>query len=184
MTIRARHYPTNDFEVALDAPPTCIAADWQSKSEDIDWAPHGASEDRHNKVKFLSIVCPTVASWPSVASLLGRTFSILHSPKRVSIELRALEALLHQRVRCFNHHCWQSKPVSSLGLVPLQDFAHTLAGMPLTRPTYPATDFDGADTRSTHRPSAYVRGANCLHRSAGCPLGVYDVKEQFRIKLP
>jgi hypothetical protein len=121
MTIRARRYPTNDFEVALDALPTCIAADWQSKSEDLDWAPHGASEDRHNKVKFLSIVCPTVASWPSVASLLGRTFPTLHSPKRVSIELRALEALLHQRVRCSNHHCWQSKPVSSLGLVPLQD---------------------------------------------------------------
>jgi hypothetical protein len=41
---------------------------------------------------------------------------------------RALEAFLHQRVRCSNHHFWRSKPVSSLGLVPLQDVAGTLAG--------------------------------------------------------
>jgi len=62
VTIRARCCPTNDFEVTSDALPTCIAADWQSQSEDCDWAPHGASEDRHNKVKFLSTVGPTVAS--------------------------------------------------------------------------------------------------------------------------
>jgi len=74
------------------------------------------------------------------------------------VELRALEALLHQRVRCFNHHFWQSKPVSSLGLVPLQDLAHTLAETPLTRHSDPAAGFDGADTRPTHRPKAYIRG--------------------------
>ena len=50
-----------------------------------------------------------------------------------------LEALLHQRVRCLDDRCQSAKPVSSLGLVPLQDFAFALAGGPVAGSADPAS---------------------------------------------
>jgi hypothetical protein len=60
---------------------------------------------------------------------------------------RALEALLHQRVRCLDVPLLAaSKPDSSLGLVPLQDLPAFTAGYaPISRWPYPATGFDGAN---------------------------------------
>jgi hypothetical protein len=86
------------------------------------------------------------------------SFSVPPLYEREAVRARALEALLHQRVRCFSRRCQLLKPVSSLGFGPLQNVAVALAGQPVAGLADPAAAFDGARCKHrTHRAMAYVR---------------------------